>query len=273
MRRVSLSLLFAVLLLVATSVAGRAIEVAPHRAFYELHLSQVDESSRIAEATGALTVDWSRSCDGWTVDQRLALVVEESSGRSSTTEISFSSFESLDGLTYSFSTKTKRDGAVVDEYRGEAGRPDAGGVVEAIYSVPAGERRELPAGTVFPMEHLQLLLDAAARGEDRLFRPFFDGPRPDESPFDTNALILGVPQDGGQGAGAGLGPITERPWWPVRIAFFPRSSAVAEPDFELAANLQDNGVVRRYEFDYGAFRMSGDLTRIEAGEVPVCVEN
>lgn len=270
MIQTAVSTFLAILLLGSAATGAAAIELAPHRAFYELHLNQLDESSSIAGAEGALAVDWSRSCEGWTVDQRLALVVEEISGTTARTEVFFSSFESLDGLTYSFTSKTTRNGQVTHEYRGEATREQVGGVARARYTVPDGASRELPAGTVFPMEHLRLVLNAAARGEKRLFRLFFDGPRPDESPFGSNALILGGPQDGDEGAGSGLGPITERPWWPVQIAFFPSSNGEAEPDFELAANVQDNGIVRQYVFDYGAFQMAGDLARVEAGEVPVC---
>ncbi len=263
--------LFAAILAAAGSPSSlSAIELAPHRALYELRLDGADQGSSIAEASGALSVEWNRSCDGWTIDQRLLLIVGESSGRSLTTEIVFSSFESLDGLTYSFTSKTTRDGRVIDEYRGEAGRAQIGGAAQALYSVPADGRWDLPAGTAFPMEHLRLLLDAAGRGENRLFRMFFDGPRPEESPFDTNALILGGPRPGDEGAGAGLGPITDRQWWPVRIAFFPGASPEATPDFELAANLQDNGVVRQYMFDYGEFRVAGDLARIEEGQAPDC---
>ncbi len=262
--------LVSALLVPVPMAAAQAIDLAPHRAFYELGLSRADIDSGVAEATGRLVVDWSQSCDGWTVDQRLALIVVQPSGQSITTEIVFSSFESLDGLTYSFTTKTTRDGTVVDEFRGEAGRADVGEAVRAIYSVPTDTRRELPADTVFPMEHLRLLLDAAMNGENRLFRPFFDGPRPDESPFDANALIIGGPNGADSGAAVGLHALTDRPWWPVQIAFFPHTGQAAEPDFELAADLQDNGVVRRYLFDYGAFQVGGDLSRIEAGTVPTC---
>ena len=264
------STLLLMLLIVAPVGVVQAVELAPHRAFYELELSQTEANSGVAGATGRLVVDWSQSCEGWTVDQRLALIVVQPSGRPTITEIVFSSFESLDGLTYSFTTRTTRDGTVIDEFRGEAGRSDVGAAAQAVYSVPADTRRVLPPGTVFPMEHLRLLLDAAMSGESRLFRRFFDGPRPDESPFDANALILGGPQDGEKGAAAGLDPLTDRPWWPVRIAFFPQSGLAPEPDFELAADLQDNGVVRRYLFDYGAFQMSGDLSRIEGGAIPTC---
>ena len=67
-----------------------------------------------------------------------------------------------------------------------------------------------------------------------------------------------------------MGPITEHQWWPIRIAFFPRSVAEAEPDFELAARLQDNGVVRQFVFDYGDFEMTADLARVEEIEGPDC---
>ena len=46
-------------LLIGTPAAGaQAIEVAPHRAFYELTLSRTEANSGVAGATGLLAVDW-----------------------------------------------------------------------------------------------------------------------------------------------------------------------------------------------------------------------
>ncbi|MHA1567284.1 MAG: EipB family protein [Alphaproteobacteria bacterium] len=244
--------------------------LASHQALYELTLKSLRPNSNIVGAQGAMSVEWSRSCDGWTVNQRLRITLDLQSGPTQDTDVNFSSFESDDGLTYSFTTRTTSNGRVVDEYRGAVERVAAGEAAVARYSIPEDREVALPPGTVFPMAHTREVLDAAARGERTIWRRFFDGPRPDESPFGANVLITGGPGTGDEGPGAGLAPLMDSRWWPVRIAFFPGGGQASEPDFEVEAKVQDNGVVREFVFDYGDFAMLATLSQIEALAEPVC---
>ena len=43
-----------------------------------------------------------------------------------------------------------------------------------------------------------------------------------------------------------------------------------EPEFEMTQILQDNGVVRRFEFDYGEFSLVAALVEIEEIAPPRC---
>ena len=55
---------------VATAPAA-AIELTPHRAIYELSLASIRGVGNIVDAGGAVSLEWSESCDGWTVDSTL----------------------------------------------------------------------------------------------------------------------------------------------------------------------------------------------------------
>ena len=245
-------------------------ELASHRALYELTLKSLLPNSNIVGAQGAMSLDWSHSCEGWTVNQRLRITLDLQSGAALDTDVSFSSFESDDGLTYNFTMRTTSNGQVVDEYRGAVARIAPGEAAVARYSVPAGREVALPPDTVFPMAHTRDILDAAARGERTIWRRFFDGPRPDDSPFGANVLITGGPRTAQEGPGAGLAPLMDSRWWPLRIAFFPGGGQASEPDFEVEAKAQDNGVVREFVFDYGDFAMLATLSQIEAMAEPTC---
>ncbi len=260
--------LWLVVMVGVTPVA--AAELAPHRALYELSLKSPASNNNIVDARGAMSLDWSHSCDGWTINQRLRIALQLQSGPTQDTDVTFSSFESDDGLTYSFTTRTTSNGRVIDEFRGVAERPSLGEAGVARYSVPADRVLNLPPETVFPMAHTRDVLDAAARGEQVVFRRFFDGPRPDESPFDANVLISGGPIAGDEGPGAGLAPLMDSRWWPLRIAFFPGGGQAAEPDFEVEAKAQENGIVREFVFDYGDFVMLATLSQIEPVEESAC---
>ena len=254
--------------LVTVGVAGVAADaatLASHRAFYTMAMIASDTESNVVGANGAMTVDWERSCDGWTVSQQLRLQINLNSGELLDTAVEFSSFESLDGTSYQFTSRTLTNGTVLDEFRGIAKRagPDQPG--EVRYAMPEARRLALPADTVFPMEHTRLVLEAAERGETVVLRKFFDGPRPDESPFDANALILQGPRPGSEGVPEGLADasLLEDVWWPLRIAFFPAGSNDGSPDFELEAKAHGNGVVREFVFDYGDFSVRAMLAQLE----------
>ena len=79
----------------------------------------------------------------------------------------------------------------------------------------------------------------------------------------ANMLILGGARPANEGPGASLGAVTDHKWWSVRMALFPNSESQTEPEFEITQDVQDNGVVRRFVFDYGDFSMVAKLVRIE----------
>lgn len=266
----SLAIVSAALLATASWSAAAATSLAPHQAFYSIKLRSADQGSNISSANGGMSQEWNQSCEGWSLNERFVANFETNDGGVSNWNITSSSFENADSSDYNFTSKSTVNGEVTREFRGRARRARPGAPVEATYVMPAGQSLILPADTVFPIGHTRLLLAAAQSGETRLSRPFFEGPEPDNSPFEANALILGEARPADEGSGSGLGPMTERPWWPIRVAYFSGGSQDPEPSFELAADLQDNGVVRAYRLDYGDFVLEAELVRIEALEVPAC---
>ena len=89
----------------------------------------------------------------------------------------------------------------------------------------------------------------------------------------ANALILGKPRAPGEGGIASLGELAQRKWWPVRLAMFDgqkKDGGEEQPEFEMTQILQDNGVVRKFEFDYGEFSLVASLIRVEPLEAPRC---
>ncbi|HSK40230.1 MAG TPA: DUF1849 family protein, partial [Arenibaculum sp.] len=52
---------------------ARAIEIAPHRAIYELGLASARSGAMVADVQGRMLFEWSDACDGWTIEQRFHL--------------------------------------------------------------------------------------------------------------------------------------------------------------------------------------------------------
>jgi len=246
---------------------------ASHRAFYEISIGRVDQGSSILDARGRMVTEWRRACEGWTTSQRLVVSMAPGEGEPIDSEVTLTSFENADGTEYVFDSETRIGGETVELVRGRAAREAPGKVGKVTYEEPAGLSLDLPADTVFPFEHTLVLLDAAERGDRRAFNHYFDGSQPEISPLASNALILGKPRDGADGQFAQFGELTARKWWPIRLAMFNgrvSHGGEEQPEFEMTQNLQDNGIVRSFEFDYGDFSLVASMVELEELDAPRC---
>lgn len=261
----------AVLLL--TDTAQAVVIHASHRAFYEITIGRVDPGSNIVDARGRMVAEWRRACEGWESSQRLVVSMAPGEGDPINSEVVLTSFEALDGSLYSFDSETRVAGETVEQVMGTAERPGPGEPGTANYRVPPGVSVALPADTVFPFEHTIAVIEAAERGDFRSFNHYFDGSQPEISPMAANSLILGKARPAAEGDGKRFGAVSDHKWWPVRLAMFAdggTSQANEEPEFEMTQVLQDNGVVRRFEFDYGEFSLVASLVNLEEIALPSC---
>jgi hypothetical protein len=254
--------------------AGAVVSHASHRAFYEISMGRVDIGSSIVDARGRMVAEWRRGCDGWESNQRLQVSMSPGEGDPINSEVSAKNFETHDGRHYTFDTETRIGGEIVEHARGVAERPGPGAPGRAVYDVPRGTVLDLPADTLFPYQHTIVVLDAAERGAFREFGHYFDGSQPDISPMEANSLILGKARDPKDGLAKDFGAASAHKWWPIRLAMFPRAdrrqAGETQPEFEMTQVLQDNGVVRRFEFDYGDFSLVAELVDLELFDPPTC---
>ncbi|MBM3532975.1 MAG: DUF1849 family protein [Alphaproteobacteria bacterium] len=254
-RQIAAGILVAMLLF-STSV--HAVDVSPHRAIYDLSLASAKSSSGIVDAKGSMLVEWSDSCDGWTIDQRYRLTVTNDESENSDVTVSFSTWESKDGLSYRFFIRKLRDGDLAEEARGRAKLYGRGGAGQADFSQPEATSIELPKGTMFPTDHTLLLLKGAAENQRFITRPVFDGGEV-EGPSEVTAAI-------GQAIKppANARPILNHRGWSVRLAFYKPDQTGSEPDYEVGMKLLENGVAEDMTLDYGDMVVRAKLREIEA---------
>lgn len=246
---------------------SETVRLSPHRAVYVLELGRTRAGGGVSGAKGRMVMEWEKSCAGWTVKQRFRLRISNSEGGSVDTDSNHSSFESLDGLTYRFTTRNTRNGRVTEDIEGNASLSSANGPGTADFKKPEGLRFDLPAGTLFPTRHVADLVSAARTGERFVSRTVFDGASED-GPLLVNAVLL-APMAKAPARWAG-DRLTNRPSWHVRLAYFPLSSLKAEPDYELGLRLFDNGVADELELDYGTFTVKAKLQETKALALPKC---
>lgn len=249
------------------AAAAASIELVPHRAIYSMKLAGSRSGSAMADARGAMYVEWAESCDGWTVTQRVRLTLVTAEGDNSETDSNYSSWESKDGRDFRFTVRNLLDGKLSEELRGEASLGANAGPGEARFATPAGTRFDLPKASVFPTEHTVQLIEAARAGGKHLSRVIFDGASLD-GPLEVNAVIGGKAE--GAVAADGAGKLTAGPSWRMRMAFFPLSSQAATPEYEVGVRLFDNGVADAFLLDYGGYSVAANLEKLEALPKPRC---
>lgn len=251
----------------APVMSGPKVDLVPYKATYQMHLGHVRAAGDVAGAKGSMDMEMAKSCAGWTTKQRFRLTLVNNEGDRVVTDSNFSSFESFDGLTYRFTSRTTRDGSVTEDIQGNAKLAGPGGPGYVDFTKPKGTRFDLPKGTIYPTEHVARLIAGAMRGQHRVFEIVFDG-QSKEGAFEVNAII------GGYLARAPAkwrkNRLTDRPSWSLRLAFFPVESNKSEPTHEAGLRVFDNGVADDFEWDWGTFSVKGTLNSLEALAPPKC---
>jgi hypothetical protein len=253
------------LLAFSPAIPAAAQSVSPHRAAYTLSLGEA-RSSGLTAIEGALVVEWGEVCEGWTISQRMRFHMTGGDSGDVDSDITFSSFESRDGISYRFSLRTMRDGDIVEDLKGKATLdPDKGGKAE--FTEP-GETIDLPPGTLFPTAHSLLLINLAQGGEHQVTRAVFDGATLDGA-LDVSAIIgdQTVPDPKVAAMAPSLG---NRPNWRVRMAYFNPDDKTGIPSYETSMRMLDNAVASEYSFDYPEFSMRAKLERLEPLPKPNC---
>lgn len=259
--RMGLAMVFGVLVALPAAAFAAPMELVPHRAVYAMGLSTMRSGAGIVAATGTMSYEFDDSCDGWVVENRIAITYTYTEGGQVQSSTDFITWESKDGLHYKFRMRNSHDGQVTEDVEGQADLKGKGQGGIARFSRPEPMNVPLPKGTVFPTEHTLRLIDTAQGGGRNLWRVVFDGSGT-EGPFEVNALI-GL-QSQTLPAEPPPSPLLSGPSWPMRLAFHAMTSKEALPNFEMALDYHPNGVSPTIVQSFRNFSLRGRLQSIEA---------
>jgi len=270
---------------IAASVAGAApaghpdldagkIELVPHRAIYDLRLSQ-SRSNRSAEAvTGRILYDFSgNSCEGYALQFRQVSELNTGEGKAAVSDLRTITWEDGTATSYRFQSQNLLDQKQVETVDGKAERRSDG--VAVNLTKPGQKKFEAEAGLVFPTEHMRRIIAAARAGQTILELPVYDGSENGEKIFSTLTVIGApippderVPSD----AAAGQAVLKGMKRWPVTISYFEKGSAGGEqtPIYSVAFELYENGISRALTLDYNDFVLRGDMSLLEIKDSKPC---
>lgn len=247
----------------AEAITAGIGRMAAHRAAYRLDLGEA-RGSGISAVRGAMVFDIQDACEGWATRQRMTMTVVDRDGQEVETVSDYATYESKDGRRLRFSITQTTGGAVRSRVAGEA-ELGADGAGKVRYSEPAGQEDDLPAGTLLPMRHTVLAVEAARAGRRLIAAPLFDGTS-DEGAQDTTTIV------------STWGPTPGEPRFPMlagqasgrmRIAFFERGLATtgaSQPEYEVGLRYFENGVADELVMDFGEFSVTGRM--LELAPVP-----
>ena len=265
--RVIMSLFMALTCFLGSHPVARATTLPSYLAVYALALDQATTQSGLVGASGSMTIEWQDACDAWSSVQHVTINLDDVSGNIIEINSRYASWESKDGLVFQFDVRNSRDGSLDEQFNGRATLSSQGGPGRVVYSAPEDKILDLPKGTVFPSEHLLLLVDAAQKREKILSRVVFDGAS-EMGMFEINAVIgsltpVEIPN-------AKLDSSLNTKYWPVRLAFFSMKAGVDLPDYETTAHLLENGIAWGLLLDFGNFKIRGTLDKVEFPPKPSC---
>jgi hypothetical protein len=264
------------------------IELAPHRAIYDMSLGEAVAGANISDVRGRLVFDFTGSaCEGYSLNTRLVTEIVDRDGKSTLTDLRSSTWEHGKGERFRFNSSKYSGRELEEQILGLASRGKDGEALNLAIEEkskrpgekPKKRNAKLNGFSMFPTQHSLAVLDAAQRGKSLLQANIYDGSEKGVKYFETTTIIGNPTPPGANVAGYKPIPNSEKldglVSWPVSISYFETQPGPADegtPSYELSFRLYANGVSRKLLIDYGSFSIAGELSRIDFSEPGKCPE-
>ena len=171
-----------------TAGQGRAVQLAPHRAIYDLTLAQSRGKSSVTAVRGRILYDFSGSaCEGFTLEFRQVSELDSGEGKTSLSDLRSSSWEDAAAKLYRFNSQNYLNSRLVDAVDGKAERKSK--EVDVSLTKPQTKSFTLDAAMVFPTEHMRRIIEAARAHKTILDFPVYDGSETGEKGYNTLTVI------------------------------------------------------------------------------------
>ncbi len=252
------------------------IALIPHRAIYDLTLSETRGNSQIAGVRGRILYDFDgNACQGYSLEFRQVSELDTGEGKISTSDLRSTTWEGADAKSYKFTSENFIDHNLVDAVDGHA---EHGATATAVdLSKPEHKNLDLDAKVVFPTQHMMRVIAAARASETILNFPVYDGSETGDKVFDTLTVIgkkIATGERGHDDAAKDQPRLASVARWPVTISYFDTGKTGKNvdqtPAYAIGFELYENGVSRALTLDYNDFVVSGKLSSIELKEPKPC---
>jgi hypothetical protein len=257
------------------ALGAAGIRLQPHLAVYDLSLHRARDRLGIVGINGRLAIEVSGSeCEDWTVNFRMVSQFQSDDQTVRLLDTQSSTWEAGDGKAINVSQRHFVDSSLDSESKVTASRDTTGRTHGTVDNAKPAEF-ELANGTIFPVAHLQRLLDAAQKGRQTDKSSVFDGTEGTKSY--TAITFIGrlkedsvhateLKSDGGE-------QLAKTRAWPTVISYY--DQALGEnnegvPSYEVAVEMFENGVSGDMVIDYGDYSLDARLAKLELKPYGVC---
>lgn len=247
-----------VIALALPAMAAASPALQPHRAVYELKVTDIAPGRGISDVRGRIELSVEDVCDGWITSVRDRLVVIADGGQPINFETVSSSWEAKDAELFRFFHKSSAAGTTTEIFEGTAEKAQDGIAIDLTQ--PIVEQERISGDALFPMAHMAKVLGGAEAGRLRDDSLLFDGSE-GATVFHVTAVIQ--PRQESLQSDA---PTFGGGAWPIRIALYHGDSPV--PSWEIDGPVGVNGVMGSFEIEMEDFSLTASLTDFTA--LPAC---
>jgi len=259
----------------APAVAQKGpMELASHRAIYELKLSDTRGRRQLSSVQGRIVYDFSgNACEGYALQFRQVTELDNGEGKVVVSDLRSATWEEGAAKNYRFNFQNYISERLVDSVDGTAERKAQQIAISLVQ--PERKQFEVDAAVVFPTEHIRRIVAAAREGQPVLELPVYDGSETGEKLYNTLTVIGRAIPPGERkpdDAVAGQAAFDNMTRWPVTISYFDRAKQGGEqtPVYSIKFELYENGVSRALVLDYGDFAISGTMSTLEMRDTTPC---
>lgn len=257
---------------------GDKVLLAPHRAVYDLKLSQSRGSRGVEGVRGRILYDFSgNACEGYELQFRQVSELDSGEGKNALSDLRSTTWEAGNARAFRFNSENLLDDKRTDAVDGHAERNAK--TVAVDLSKPKAKNFTVPVSAVFPTQHMRRIVIAAREGKNVLEFPVYDGSESGEKLYNTLTVIgrpiapgLKPPDD----AAAKIPELAKLMRWPVTISYFEQESAKAQqtgeqtPVYAISFELYENGISRALLLEYSDFSIKGEMTSLELKKPKPC---
>lgn len=242
--------------------------LAAHKAVYDIDLVATHSGSQIINISGKMTYETKKSCGAWVTDHHFTLDYNYADSPGMRIASDFSTYESIDGKSFDFASRRKRDGQLYQQLLGRADMDEKGG--KAAFKKPEGLSFDLSPGMLFPLGHTLGLIREAERGQKFYSAAVFDG-SDEEGPIEINSFIgkAASAKDIPVGAKIDAGLLKNKAWH-VRMAVFPMKDEEEKSDYEMSLIFHKNGIISDMLIEYADFSVTQKLIGLEKISADPC---
>ncbi|MCP4182927.1 MAG: DUF1849 family protein [Hyphomicrobiales bacterium] len=262
------SLVFSTVLVLSAPAQSSGFEViAPHRAIYEITLKDVSKRSGIKNMKGRMVYEVrGNECDGIALQYRFLTRITTGKAQFVSDQRT-STFESADGKSFNFLTKSFLNQQLEETVKGVA-KQTSDGSINVVLDSPSSQEFDFSKAR-FLTSYLVELIELAKKGEHYLRGDLFDGSDGGDETISTSSFISNpksIANSKHQHSSDIVNDLKPLQAWSVSMSYFKKDiGATAEhlPIFESSFLLFENGVSSDLIMRYPDYSLTGKLSKLE----------